>query len=368
GFDGTGKRNRKHRVFHGSEREAIKCGQQLDAQGTISTKITVREWCERWLDDAAKKRAPRTVAEYKRMLQKRVYKDLGQYRLEKLEPHHIAKWISNLEGSPQQTDATGKNTGELSQSSILKYFRVISVILQDAVYLGLLTENPARKVRAPRMDRHQARFYDQMDTIKMWEALQGEPLMWRAIISTSLLLGIRRGELIGLKWMDIDFEKHVVRIERAAYKLSEAEQEVKSPKTATSLRALPLDKTLATVLQEWHAQQQGGPEDFVCAEKIKKTGEINWLHVDAPTKWFSRFTARHSLPSLNLHGLRHTTATLMLTEGVPINTVSEFLGHAKKSTTLDTYSHDSVASKRQASETLSNAVSPKKSPNGDTNE
>lgn len=175
--------------------------------------------------------------------------------------------------------------------------------------------------------------------------------MWRAIIATGLLLGIRRGELMGLRWGDIDWDRKSISIQRAAYRVSRQEQRIKVPKTATSLRSIPIPEPLVKVLKAWQAEQQGGPEDYICTDS-----QHRWLHVDAPTKWFAEFITRHQLPPLNLHGLRHTAATIMLEAGIPVRTLSEHLGHGQTSTTTNIYAHTTQASREQAATALQNAI------------
>lgn len=285
------------------------------------------------------------------MLTTRIMPALGLIRLDQLQPRHIFEFMTKLAGIKH-----ARRDGEMiTKHSQRKYYCLVSVILQDAVYSGLLTSNPVRQVRAPCIEKHRALFYEPHDVLQLWLALETEPLMWQAIIATGLLMGIRRGELMGLRWGDINWERNTITIERAAFRVSKQEQCVKVPKTATSKRTIPMPAPLVPVLQAWHEQQGGTADDYICAERPGK-----WLHVDAPTKWFAKFIARRCLPPLNLHGLRHTAATIMLEAGIPVKTVSEHLGHGQTSTTTNIYAHTTQVSRDQAAETMSNAVTPGK--------
>ena len=346
----TGKRIRKTAVVHGSMRNAEqvikRLERELENQGPV-TSSRFGEWVEHWLKDADKTRAARTMAEYRRMLTTRILPALGHIRLDQFSARHIFEFMTKLAGvkHARNTETT------ISKHRQRKYYCLLSVIFQDAVYSGLLNTNPVRQVRAPRIENHRARFYEPQDVGRLWQALQTEPLMWRAIIATGLLLGIRRGELMGLRWSDINFERMSVCIERSAYRISRDPQQVKAPKTATSRRCLPMPEPLAPILKVWQTEQAGTADDYICAVARGK-----WLHIDAPTTWFAKFIGRHQLPSMNLHSLRHTAATIMLEAGIPVRTVSEHLGHGQTSTTTNIYAHTTQSSRELVAKVMKNAV------------
>ncbi len=249
GFDGNGKRIRKTITVHGTRREAERALKQTEREledGTTSSTMKFADWVHQWLKATDRSRAPRTVAEYARMLASLILPALGGYRLDQIKPRQIAEFMAKLAGA---THAKRKGCN-LTGNTQLKYFRLISVIFQNAVYLGMLPSNPARQVRPPRHERRSARFYEPQDVSHLWESLQVEPLMWQAIIATCLLLGVRRGELMGLRWGDINWARGVIRIERAAYRVSREEQRVKAPKTATSVRAIIMPSPLVAIMRE----------------------------------------------------------------------------------------------------------------------
>lgn len=373
GFDGTGKRLRECEEFHGSKREAKAYAAQWEGQqhAKVKAPLTFQEWAERYVKHIEKTLAPTTVSAYRRMLRDRILPELGHERLDKLQSRHIARLLHSLEEDTQHRTRRDQEGNPLPPASLsghtqLKYYRLVSSILQEAVYNGHLSTNPVKAVRPPRMERYRAKFYDAEEVTALWQALATEPLMWRTIIATALLLGLRRGELVGLRWGDIDYAKNVIRVERAAYCIPGEPQAVKAPKTATSQRAILIPADLKPLLQAWQVAQNGTADDYVCAERIEKTGHLNWFHIDAPTKWFTRFIGRHGLPALNLHGLRHTNATIQINAGIPLRTVAESLGHAEVSTTSNIYSHPTQVARQRAADALSRALSPKVSPNGDT--
>jgi len=322
GFDKNRKRIRKSFTVHGSRQDAVK--EQRKAQRELlnngpTSSMRLKDWAKRWMEDMARSRALTTVHLYRRMLANRILPLLGDIRLDQLQPRDIARFKRQLDGDSNQRYKDQK----ISSHTQLKYFRLVSCMLQAAVYEGLLTVNPAEQVEPPRLERYRARFYESADVQQLWKALQKEPVMWQAITATVLLLGVRRGELVGLQWGDIDFNREEVHIRRAAYFVGGEKQGTKTPKTALSERTIPLPAPLKELLKHWRESQGGGDTDFICAG-----APGGWMSVDTPTRWFADFITRHKLPPIGLHGLRHTAATLMIDAGLPIRAVSEHLGHS----------------------------------------
>lgn len=351
GVDGTGKRMRKSITVNGSYADAERAKYRLlhtaEEQG-LASSMRLDAWVTQWLSQADATRAPRTVAEYRRMLTTRLLPALGTQRLDGLQPRVLAQFFGQLARAPH-----ARREGPISGHSQLKYYRLLSAILQEAVYHGLLTRNPLRQVRPPRAVRPTTRYYDQQAVWRLWEALQSEPLLVQVVLGLALLLGVRRGELMGLRWEDLDWQAAQVHIRRAAYKVRGSAQTVKVPKTAGSVRTIPLPAPLHDLLQQWHAVQAPQGSDFICCHAHGR-----WLHIDTPTRMLAAVIRRHCLPALSLHGLRHTAATVMLEAGVPLRAVSEHLGHQHTSTTVNIYAHATADARAHAGRALGQVVTP----------
>jgi len=134
---------------------------------------------------------------------------------------------------------------------------------------------------------------------------------------------------MALRWDDIDWELSAIRIVRSAFQVSRDEQQVRMLNNTAQLSIL-IPEPLILILKAWQYEQGGNDTDYICADAQRR-----WLHIDSPAKWFAKFIARHHLPSLNLHGLRHTAAVILLETGIPVNAVAAHLGHAQSSTTLN---------------------------------
>ncbi|OKZ68140.1 MAG: hypothetical protein BHV88_13565 [Clostridiales bacterium 41_12_two_minus] len=177
----------------------------------------------------------------------------------------------------------------------------------------------------------------------MLKLLQSEPGMYRRAISLLLLTGLRRGELLGLEWKDIDFKNRTLTISRTSQYLPKRGVYTDEPKNKSSRRLVLISTQVVLILQEqqrWQAFQasQLGNGWDPCGRII--TGEDGSpLHPDRLTRWFAKFIQRTDLPPVHIHSLRHTYATLCIAQGVPITAVAAQMGHANVATTATIYAH-----------------------------
>ena len=139
---------------------------------------------------------------------------------------------------------------------------------------------------------------------------------------------------MALRWGDIEWNQAMVQIVRTAYRVSHDTQQVRELGAGSALRTIPMPEPLVPILMDWQKEQGGSHDNYICADT-----QHRWLHIDAPTKWFAEFISRHQLPPLNLHGLRHTAAAIMLEAGIPVNAVAAHLGHGQPSTTSNIYAN-----------------------------
>lgn len=383
GRDQNGKRVKITRTVNGKKREAERELSLLTMEvetGRIgaSAKMTLGEWVDKWLTLVEKTLAPSTLVGYRHMLNNRIRPALSHIALDRIQPKHIAAFYDDLAHSTrldvQLTDkelANGRAIPLLSANSQLKYHRLLSLILQEAVYRGLIPQNPTKAVRPPRATRTEAQHYDEADVTKLLAALATEPLRFRVLVAVALTTGARRGEIVALRWEDVDWERGQIRICHSAYLVGGEKQGTKGTKTG-QVRVVPLVEPAKSLLAEWQTAQTNEREalpvwcgdDFIFTEE---TG--NWTRVDNVTKRWKVFLGKHKLPALPFHGLRHTAASVLLGNGLPVRTVAGLLGHAQASTTLNIYGHVLESSAKQATEILervTGAMSPVVSPNGDT--
>lgn len=250
-----------------------------------------------------------------------------------------------------------KDTAPLTPGSIHVYHRVLSAVLFRAVKWGYISENPAARADLPSIASRKAAYLDEPDARQLLVLLQGEPIKWRAIITFDLLSGLRRGELLGLRWQDIDFDTQMIRICQTSNYIPKKGVYVDTPKTATSNRPLRLSRSAFLLLEEYK-QWQDHQKKLLGDAWEDEDGRVFTTDFGAPmfpdsiSQWFKKFVERTGLPKVTVHSLRHTYASLMIAEGTPLVVVSHQLGHAQTSTTSNLYAHVIASSEAQAAQTF----------------
>ena len=249
---------------------------------------------------------------------------------------------------------------KLSPKTIVEHHRVISKLLETAVKWNLVKENVARRADPPRISPHDIDFLDEKEVQALMTALQKEPITYRTMITILILTGMRRGELFGLEWKDIDFNNRCIRIERTSQYIGNKTIITKGPKTRSGHREIYISQSLVRVLKKyraWQAQRRlDVGSDWNDTDRLFTQWNGKPMYPDSLTKWFSKFLERNNLRKVTLHSLRHTNATIMIAEGTDIRTVSNRLGHAQTSTTLNIYTHALKSKDEQAAEVLDNVL------------
>jgi integrase len=313
--------------------------------------VKFQSFAERFLAEYADKQLKlKTVSEYKKRM-KRVYTAIGHIRLRDLRTGHLNTLYANL-----LEDGMNRKTGErLSASSVRGYHCVISSILSKAVKWGFIPYNPALNAELPKLDKKEAAYLDEADARRLLTLLHDEPIKYRVMVSFDLMSGLRRGELLGLRWRDVDFDSETITIVQTSQYVKGHGVYVDTPKNETSSRVLKLSRSAFIMLREYMAWQNAQRE--ACGDYWKPTdGRVftsedgSPIHPDALTKWFKAFIKRHGFPDVHLHSLRHTYASMMIADGTPLVVVSKRLGHAQVSATSNIYSHIIKSADEKASQ------------------
>ena len=379
GKDGKGKRVKVKRTFRGGKRDAEKALARLVAEATggsmpsQTNSMTIAAWVDIWdTEHISRKLAPKTAATYRTMLKHRIVPALGAIPLQKLTPGHLKQFYANLDEDGVRKDGRGT---KLSGATQAKCHRIVSAMLQEAVYRELIAHNPAADVRPPQEARPAIKFYDEAEVRRLLTALQSESPRFRAIVLLALATGMRRGEILALEWGQVNWRDHLITVKQSAYMAAGQGQQVKAPKTNHSARLVAMPADIEEALRAWQQQQ---------AEEREKAGSLwqpseyvftnwngSWLRVDSVTREWEKFVKRvnqrapGSLPHLTFHGLRHTAASFLLASGIDVRAVSGVLGHAQASTTLNIYGHMLQSSVHRAADAMQgvlNRVSTKKCP------
>ena len=252
---------------------------------------------------------------------------------------------------------------KLSSKTVLEYHRFISAVLAQAEKEMLVTYNAAQKATPPKLERKEADYFQPEEVEQIRDALEGEPVKWRAVTHLLLITGVRRGELCGLRWDRIDWENHQVKIDRTILYSPDRGIYESSTKTG-NVRFIKLPQETMELLREyrvWYNEQRLLNGDrwtesgFVF---VKETGGP--MMPDSVNAWLNKFSKRKGLPPIHPHKFRHTMASLLYFNHADSVSISKRLGHARVSTTTDIYSHLIAQADEAASECIADAVLRKK--------
>ena len=304
--------------------------------------ILFADYMEKWLDIIKSSVAVPTFASYSTTVKKIVapYFREKEVTLKNLTAKDIQEfYLSELE--------------RVSPSSVIHYHANIHKALKYAVKIDLIDVNPADKVERPKKDRYVGSFYDADEVNALFEAAKGSKLELPILFGA--FYGLRRSEAIGLKWDAIDFEQGTISVKRTVTstiidgKYQEFEQQ--SAKTKSSLRTLPLIGSFQEYFmqvkeaQELNKQVCGNCynyeyDGFVFVDELGERMRVEYL-----TNAFPKFLESHGLRRMRFHDLRHSCASLLLANGVPLKHIQEWLGHSDFTTTANIYAHLDYKSK-----------------------
>jgi integrase len=341
GPDVDGKRRQKWHSVRGTRRDAqrelTRLLNQLNTGAYVEpSRISLAEYLDRWLLDYAKpKVAAKTYDRYREMIDIHIKPALGAFVLPKLAPLHIQGFYSRALASGRKD---GK--GGLSAQTVLHFHRLLHKALAQAVKWQLLARNPSDAVEPPRPVPKEMQVLDEDETATLLDQLGNSRLHIPVLLAVTT--GLRRGEILGLRWSDVDFASGTVTVVQSLEQTSEG-LNFKSPKTHRSRRAVALPSMTVEALRA-HRAEQGkerlsiGPDyddnDLVCP----RPGGSPW-RPDVFSGSFVKSIRRLDIRQIRFHDLRHSHATHLLRAGVHPKVVSERLGHSRVGITLDTYSH-----------------------------
>lgn len=407
--------------------------QQVTNGMVLDSDMLLDDLIDRWFEEYANKHLkPKTLYDYKRM-RPRITAGLGHLKVSKIKPAHLMAFYDNLEEKGIRQDSSftataallkllphgtrgalakeagvGQDTmrmvyagkgvskrtaekvsaavglavsrafnehpkkgGKLNSNSVLHYHAMLSSVFRKGVQWGLINENPCARAERPKASEIDVETLDEEDIARLLEALAGAPVHFSVITQLALLTGARRGEICGLRWSDIDFEKGTLSIKRTVQSIPGIGLVFNAPKIRRGKRCLHIGADCAELLQEYRRYQEA--ERFrigsVWVRKVTlENGKVvdndmlftKWngepMDPDIISSWFPKFLEAHDLPSIHFHSLRRSNASILIAAHVPITTVSGRLGHAQTSTTLNYYASAIQSADAAAADALEGVI------------
>jgi integrase len=311
-----------------------------DGHTTPADKISFGEYLtEKWLPIQRAQLRPSTFDSYRRNVENHVVPALGRVPLRKLAPEDLDTFYARLltEGK------LNGDGGGLSPKTVRYIHLTINKALKDALRKGSVVRNVAEAADPPKLSSQKR------EEIKAWTAEElrcfldsiRDDRLYPAFHLASHT-GMRRGEVLGLRWSDVDLDNALVSVRQALISVA-YEMQISDVKTSYGRRVIDLDKGTVAELRRWRKTQ--AEERLASGASYEDTGLLfgrsdgRWLHPDLFSQTFDRAVARSGLPEITLHDLRHTHATLLLKAGVPVKVVSERLGHSNPGFTMSVYQH-----------------------------
>lgn len=344
------------------ERKKVLFEQEVKSGNFYDNNMTFEALSQKWMDEYARQKlAPMTINSYTYLLE-RINKAIGHKKLMDIKPLHLNSLYRNMGEKGIKHDVKGKpiKDASLSNKTILEHHRLISNILSYAVKWQLIDKNVANFADPPRMSHKEIKILDEQQMKRMMAILESEPAPYGTMIKLLLYTGLRRGELMGLEWKDIDLDTGILQVVRTSQYIGNKTIITKDPKTASGRRKLTLSRSACIMLREhkkWqNTQRLQLGDQWVDTDRLFTAWNGTPMYPDTISGWFSEFIKKNGFPKVSLHSLRHSNATMMIAEGVDIRTVSQRLGHADTSTTLNIYTHAMKSRDLEAAEKLELAL------------
>ena len=313
-------------------------------------KGTLAEFLMTWLESRRRDLRPTTWYGYCKVVNQRITPGIGHVKLSELDAATLEAWYGRL------VSAGGVHGGPLSPKTVANTAGVVSVALADAVRLKRLKHNPATGARLPRRDHREMNAWSEREASAFLSAVAAHRLhpLWRLVLAT----GLRRGELLGLRWTDVDLGAATLQVVET--RVVAAEVLTGPPKTQAGARVVALDEGTVAALATWRRRQAeerlvAGPvwvdHGLVFVDELGRPP-----HPETLTRWWNAAVAAAGARPIRLHDARHSAATMALRAGVPLKVVTQRLGHADVAVTMRVYQHVTAQDDRAAADALGRAL------------
>ncbi|HHY47493.1 MAG TPA: site-specific integrase [Firmicutes bacterium] len=348
----TGKRRRIVRGFKGNKRDAekemIRLMHELETGMYVEpSKLTVAQWFRQWFEMQKDRLSPTTRNRYRTIIELRLIPKLGQIPLEKLRAMHLQQFYADIE-----RERFDNKEGKLSPASVRYHHAVIHRGLAAAVKLKVLQQNVADYVEPPKILRQTVKILTNEQVTALLEDAKTTPHY--APLLLAVTTGMRRGEIYGLKWQDIDLDKGIITVSRTIVYTPQDGIIFKATKSRRGTRQITIPPITIEALRR-HKEEQDKRKAicgdiYVDMDLVFDRGDGRPHHPDSITMWFRKFLRKHGISDVSFHKLRHTHASLLLNAGINPKVIQERLGHSSISVTMDIYGHLMPGMQEQAAD------------------
>lgn len=326
-------------------------------RGQITAAVKFETFAEQWFEEYAKVNLRPTSYARMKQLTKRVYPAIGHKRLDKITARDIQKFITDM-----LTKGRNLNNGKpLSRKTAVHHLSFISDVFSYAVRMGMLCDNPCRRVFVPKQEQEEKQIYTIEQVKILYENLKSEPMKYQVYLLLSIYSGYRRSEMLGLEWKDIDFEHDLIHVRRTSQYTAEKGIYTDTTKTRKSKRVSKMPASIMNLLRQFKAEQDEEARRLGTKWEDHDRLFTKWngapMNPQTPFEWLKGYCKRIGIPFRNIHSLRHLHASLLIFEGVDVVAVSEDMGHSVVGTTLNLYSHMFQEAKARNCDAISNALS-----------
>lgn len=344
----TGKRTRTYKTVNGNKKQAEQLMRKMLDEvenGNMpqkSSAVKFKDWINRWVQEYLPNIEETTRAGYKEKIKTCIIPELGNIPLNALKTDHIQSWVNYL-----------REERELSPKSIKNAFHNVNASLKKAVKLRLIPYNPCEGVELPKLRKYTGKVYTKEQIDDVLKITQNTDMFLPVLLG--FCVGLRRGEMLALRWEDVDFETKNLYIHRNMV-LADGKIIEKEPKSEAGIRHIPVGDRMIKHLKNAHTQYlqdklalgKGFFDDgYVIRQKNGK-----YLRPDSLTQKWGRFIKRNNLPHIRFHDTRHSCATEMIASGIDPKTAQTRLGHADVSITMNIYTHATENANKAAAEKI----------------
>ncbi len=322
---------------------------EKEKENGLEANMLFTDYLEQWLEIVKVRIKIATFASYSSMIKSAIapYFRNKKLTLKELEARHIQMFYT-------------EKLRTVKPNSVIHYHAVIHQALKYAVKTDLIAQNPATKVDRPKKNDFQPTFYDAKEMDQLFSIIKGTKI--ELVILVTAFYGLRRGEVLGLKWDAIDFDRGTITVKRTvtSVNLDGKHQEIEqdSAKTKSSLRTLPLVANFHEYFTKVKAAQETNKricgnaynyrfDGYIFVDEMGDRMKPNYL-----TNTFPKLLEKHGLKRMRFHDLRHSCASILLANGVPLKQIQEWLGHSDFSTTANIYAHLDYSSKLSSAQAM----------------